>query len=497
MDGIQDFFSSPLGTTLANFFFALLILIVGYIAARFVASLVRRLMSRTNLDDRLASLLKGDGAAPALDIEDIVGKTAFWIIMLFVLVAFFQRLGLVAITTPLNALLQRLTTEFFPRLGGAILLLGLAWVIATALKFLVAKGSELLRIDARLSQHAALEEGEQVTISSSLATAVFWFVFLLFLPSVLERLGISEVARPIQSIFTQAFDYIPNIFAAGLTLLIGWFIARIVRQIVVNLLAALGVDKVGERVGLSGQQTISKLVGTVLYTFILMVALISALDSLSIDAISGPATLMLTTIVNVIPGILGAALVLALSFFIGRLVSNLVAELLEGIGLNNLPEKLGFSWSGSRTLSAYAGYLLLVGIMLFATVSASELLGSAFLTGILTTFIGFLGQLLLAMIIFTIGLYLANLARNVILTAGGRQANFTAGMARVAILVLSGAMALRQLGVADDIVNMAFGIMLGALAVAAALAVGLGSREIAAREVERMLTTFRSSGTEE
>jgi hypothetical protein len=53
-------------------------------------------------------------------------------------------------------------------------------------------------------------------------------------------------------------------------------------------------------------------------------------------------------------------------------------------------------------------------------------------------------------------------------------------------------MSLRQLGIADDIVNLAFGLLLGALAVAAALAFGLGSRDIAGREVERFVNSLRS-----
>jgi hypothetical protein len=135
--------------------------------------------------------------------------------------------------------------------------------------------------------------------------------------------------------------------------------------------------------------------------------------------------------------------------------------------------------------------------MLFAALSASELLGSAFLADILATFIGFAGQLVLALIIFVIGLYLASLVGDVILSAGGRQANFGANVARAAILILSGAMALRQLGVANDIVNMTFGIMLGALGIATALAFGLGSRDIAGREVERFLTSLRPAGTDD
>jgi hypothetical protein len=341
-----------------------------------------------------------------------------------------------------------------------------------------------------------LEEGEQISISQSLATAVFWFVFLLFIPGVLEALGISAVATPIQSIFDQAVGFIPNVLGAALVLIIGWFVARILRQILTNLLAALGVDRIGERVGLSGERSVSKLVGTFVYTLILLYTIVSALENLQIEAVSGPATRMLDTITNAIPNILGAALVLIISYFIGRLIANLITDLLAGIGFDGVPARIGLNLTGTRTPSQIVGYLILIAIMLFAAVSAAELLGSTFLADILTTFVGFLGQLVLALIILGIGIYLANLARSVVLSAGGENAAFMASVARVAILVLAGAMALRQLGIADDIVNLAFGILLGALAIAAALAFGLGSRDVAGREVERFVSSLRNNDDE-
>lgn len=498
MSQIQEFFAQlgPIGEGLLNLIVALIILLIGYIVARIVASLVRRLLNRTDLDNRLANMLREEREGEPFPVEDFVARVVFWLIMLFVLVGVLQRLQLPAIATPINRLLEQITTVYLPNLAGAALLLLVAWVVATVLRFLVRRAMALLKVDERLTEHAALEEGEQVSISESVATAVFWFVFLLFLPSVLARLGISEIAQPVQNIFSRALGFVPNIFSAALILLIGWFIARIVRQIVTNLLVAVGADRLGARAGLTGERSLSRLTGTVVYTFILLFAIISALEELDIAAISEPATFMLTTIINAVPNILGAALVLIVSYYIGRLVANLIADLLRGIGFNTVPQRLGIKWTGTRTPSDWVGYLVLVGVMLFAALSAAELLGSLFLSDILDTFIGFLGQVVLALIIFAVGLYLANLARNVILGAGGAQANLWATLARVAILVLSGAMALRQLGVADDIVNLAFGIMLGALGVAAALAFGLGSREIAGQEVERLVDSLRTSGGE-
>lgn len=489
---MQDLLNTPLGQGIINFLIALAILIVGYIIARIIASVVRRLLERTGLDDRIANALTDGKEGTAFQVEEVVARLVFWIIMLFVIVAVLQRLNLPQVANPINSLLSQVTTVYLPRLGYAALLLAIAWGLATVLKFLITRGAAMLRVDERLSEHAALEEGEQVSVSDSLATAGFWFIFLLFLPSVLDALGISQIAEPIQGMFTQVFDYIPNIFAAAITFIIGWFVARIVRQIVTNLLAAVGVDAIGERVGLTGERSVSTIIGTVLYTFILLFTLISALDQLAIEAISGPATLMLNTIINAIPAVFGAGLVLTISYYIARLVARLVVDLLAGVGFDDMPARVGLNLSGGRSPSEWVGYVIILALMLFAAISAAELLGSAFLADILTTLIAFLGQVILALVIFGIGLYLANLVRSVILSAGGAQANFGASVARMAVLVLSGAMALRQLGVADDIVNMAFGILLGALGVAAALAFGLGSTKIAGSEVERFIGSLRS-----
>jgi hypothetical protein len=75
--------------------------------------------------------------------------------------------------------------------------------------------------------------------------------------------------------------------------------------------------------------------------------------------------------------------------------------------------------------------------------------------------------------------------------SGVAQAGLLAMAARVSSLVLAGAMALRQMGLANEIINLAFGLLLGAIAVAVALAFGLGGRELAARELEGWLQSVK------
>jgi small-conductance mechanosensitive channel len=491
MDQITEFFNSTIGTNLVDLGIALLILLIGYIVARIISSIVRRLLKRTNLDNRIADALSQPGEDRKFEVEDVIAKVLFWLLMIFVLVAVFERIGLSGISAPLSAFLNNVTTEYLPSLGGAAILLAIAWLVATALKFLVQKAISLTKLDERLSKYGALEEGEQVAFGESLATAVFWLVFLLFLPAVLSTLGISEIAEPLQGIFDEILGVIPNILGAAVVFLIGWFVARVVHQVLTNLLKAIGADNIGQRVGLSDEYTVSNLVGRIVYIFIMLVTIIAALDQLDIAAISEPTTQMLTTIVDAIPGILGAALVLVVSYVIARLVSNLVEELLTGIGFDSIPEKLGLTWSVSNSPSKFVGYLVLLAIMLLSATSAAELLGSEFLVNALGTFIDFFWKVVIAVLIFAIGLYFANLAKNMIMKTGSDQAGSLARLAQVAVIVFAASMSLRELGLANDIINLAFGITLGAIGLAAALAFGLGSREVAGREVDRFISQMR------
>jgi len=488
---------------------AILILVVGYIVARIVSSAIKGLLKRTNFDNRISTALGGS----TFNVENAIASVVFWLIMLFVFVGVFQALDLAAVSTPLNAFLQQVL-EFIPRLVGAAVILLVAWVVATLLRRLVVGVLGRNGVDQRLrgmidderdtddarrlpAQTTSTNAGapaapsRPMSLGETLGDVVYWLVFLLFLPAVLSTLELGGVLAPVQLLLNEVFGYLPNIAAAALILLVGWFVARIVRRIVTSLLAAAGADRLGERFGLSGVlggQSISGLLGLVVYIFILLPVIISALNALQIDAVTQPATNMLNTFLAAIPNIFAAAVVLIISYVVGRLLSGLVANLLAGLGFNSLPARLGLASGtptvGSRTPAEVVASLVLVAIMLFASIEAVRLLGFAVLADLLAQFVELGGQILLGLIVLAVGLYLANLAAQAVLSSGTSNAALLAWVARVAIIVLAGAMALRQMGIANEIVNLAFGLLLGAIAVAAAIAFGFGGRELAGREIE-------------
>jgi hypothetical protein len=495
---------------------ALVILVVGYIVARIVSSVVRRLLRRTSLDNQLAQALGGSG----LRSEGVIASVVFWLIMLFVLIGVFQVLELAGISTALSVLLAQILA-FIPRLLGAAILLVIAWMVATILRRLVSGVLHGMGIDRRLRGMVDDEDAgrremptgtaaepdattsrdrpDGISLATTLGDVVYWLVFLLFLPGILNTLDLGGLLAPVQVMLAQVFAYLPNIVAAGLILVVGWFVARIVRRIVTGLLAAVGVDRLSERVGLGaalGRQTLSGLLGLLVYIFILVPVLISALDALQIEAVTRPATNMLNTFLAAIPNIFAAAVVLAISYVVGRLVSGLVANLLAGIGFDTIPARLGLTTGigtvGRRTPSQIVGTLVLVAVMLFATVEALRLLNFVVLADLVAEVIQLGGQILLGLVIFAIGLYLAGLAEDLVRSSGTANAGLLGLLVRVAVLVLSGAMALRQMGIANEIVNLAFGLLLGAVAVAAAIAFGFGGREIAGRELERWVQEVKA-----
>ena len=119
------------------------------------------------------------------------------------------------------------------------------------------------------------------------------------------------------------------------------------------------------------------------------------------------------------------------------------------------------------------------------------------LVGALNVFIAFFWRVVLAVVIFAIGLYFANLAYKAVASSGVNQANFIGRAAQIAIVIFAAAIALREVGVANEIISLAFGILLFAIGLAVALAFGLGSKEIAGRELDNFLTVMRGSNEEE
>ncbi len=522
---------------LLNLLGALGILLVGWVIAWLVASGVRSLLKRTEVDNRLASMTAGQRATD-LNIEGLAAKIVFWIIMVLAVVAALNVLNLTTVSQPLNSFLNQIFA-YLPKVGGAAIMIAVAWLIATISRIVVLRIAKSFDIDGRLATTTAVDEdpttpgargtpggNNQFLLSETLGNAVYWFVFLFFLPLILGILDLQGPLQPVQNLLDDFLSFLPNILKAIIIGLVGWIIARIVRGIVTNLLVAVGTDRLGQSLGLTGgrgRQSLSWIIGTILFTLILIPTAVAALEALQIESISGPASAMLNQILDAVPQIFTAALILVLGYMVGQFVKDLLTSLLTGIGFNNVLNWLGLDTGEAaaspsnlpppppvdmepggplliqpdafrpegKTPAELAGIVALVGIVLFAAVAATNVLGIPALTAIVSGLLVILGQLLVGLAIFAVGLYLANLAYNLVASSGSAQAKILGQTARISIIVLVSAMALQQIGLAPDIVNLAFGLLLGAICVAIALAFGLGGRDVAAQQLREWLDSFK------
>jgi hypothetical protein len=382
--------------------------------------------------------------------------------------------------------------SYTPKIIGAILLLIAAWIVANIVRYLAKRALQALKVDERLNT------GEEIAGSKMIGTlsdVVYWIVFLCFIPAILGVLGLDGILAPVQGMLANILGFLPNVLAAALIFLLGLLIANIVRHLLTAFLTNIGLNKLAERFELKtfGNKGLAGIIGTIVYAVILLAVLSAALNALKIEAISNPVENIVGKILSAIPNIFGATILIIIAVLVAKVVAGLVKDILTGLGFNLLPKKLGISTlptEGDRTASAYVGNLVYLIIILFAAIEAAKLLNFELLANTIQQVANFGGRVLVGIIIFAIGMYAAQIAGRLITESGVVSGEKLALVAKVAILFFTGAMALNQMGVADNIVNTAFTLLLGALAVAAAIAFGIGGKDYAANLLKKLSDSF-------
>ncbi|MDA3923466.1 MAG: mechanosensitive ion channel [Kiritimatiellae bacterium] len=385
----------------------------------------------------------------------------------------------------INPLLE-VMGKYIPSFVGAVIVLVVgifvARLVRTALKAVLSK----LGIDQRFEKTT----GQKLRVEALASGLVYAIIVVYVLLLTLDILGIEGVLDPLKDMFGVVMGMLPNVVAAGLIGFLGFILAKMLSGIVA--VVTKGLDDAVTKVGLPEKFSPSNLLKQLVFIFVFIPVLISALDALKIDAISVPATRMVESLMSAVPQILAAALVMGVAYIVGLFVTGFVASLLENLGADEFPEKIGIGGLFSRTkLSKVCGGVLFFFIMLGAGVTAAEKLGFGQVAELLGDLLGFAGNVALSLVIIAAGNMIANVAFRAL--KRDNEKSIVASIVRFAILGLVLAMGLRALGVANEIVNLAFMLTLGALAVTIALAFGLGGREAAGKQMEYWLSKLRDS----
>jgi hypothetical protein len=368
---------------------ALAILVVGWIVAKGVSIGTKKILDKTELDNKLAAKVTA-GRAAGVAIEAGISRFVYWLIMLFVLMAVLQALDLTIVTEPINALVTKIM-GFLPQVLAAAVLAGIAWAVATVLRVIVSNLLGAFQIDRKLGEQAG-EEMKKVSLASTLADAVYYLIWLLFLPQIIDALQM-EGLTPVKDMVGQILGFLPSLF--------------------------------------------------------------------------------------------GALIIFSLFYVVARVVQRLATNLLAGVGFNRLPEWLGLGAerTGGGSASAVAGYVILAILLFLGAVQAFKTLGLETVSSLAEQLLAGLFNVVVAIVIFGVGLFLSRVAYRTISPTGQGPSALLGNVARIAILVFTGAMALVRAGLATEIVTLAFGAVIVGIALAAALAFGIGGRDEAAKVI--------------
>jgi len=320
-------------------------------------------------------------------------------------------------------------------------------------------------------------DGSVTDLATPIASLVYFIVVLFVLIAVLGAMGLTDVLEPLKNMANQFLGYIPNILGAGIVGYVGWILAKLISEFV-GVVLNKADQQLAARTG-STDFKVSKLGSAFVFAAILLPIVVAALGILDIEAISVPATAMIHQLMAAIPNIIAAGIILLVTWFVVRFVIFILTGILEGMQINSMPERLGMQGMFSETFTPIK--LICNTIMFFAMLAAStaavEKLNIEVLSTLMAKVLEFGGGILVGGVILLVGNLLSSIAHSHLLKSNPSLAN----IARLAILGLVLAMGLRAMGLADNIVNMAFGFTLAAVAVAAALAFGLGGRDAAKR----------------
>lgn len=532
---------------------ALGILIGGWILAAVLSRVIFAALRRTTIDDKIAQMLGYEtGGEHGARVERVLSKTIYYLLLVFVAVAFFGYLGIAAVTAPLVTVLDGFAGAV-PSVLKAVVIGFAGFLLATGARKLIVAMLTKVDFDGRMKKLGGEDEvvaaevedddgkkkkkkkkaRDETPLAETLGDVAYWFILVVAAIPVLEALKIGVLAAPLSAAFAAVTTYLPKVAAAAILLVVGYVLARAVRAIVSGVLSKVGVDRAVARLGfggVAGEHPLSGILGAIAMAFVLLHFAISAVGRLEIAEISTPLRLMLEQIYVYLPKLLVGAVLMAIGVVVARVAGNVAARLLAAMGFNTLmghigvykatdaarqqereskalmekrmeggavvddadddkPDELFAGGTGLHTPADVAGVVVGALIVLLFLRQVLGTMGLEGLAQLLDRLIAYLPNAIVAMVVVGAGLWAGNWAHQRVdeLTrqSTDRLVRAMGSVAHVAIVAFTIMIALGQLGVGRQLISIAFALVLGSVCLAAALAFGLGGRDVASKILEK------------
>ena len=332
-------------------------------------------------------------------------------------------------------------------------------------------------------------------IGRSLSSAVFWVVWLIFIlmglgqfPAVADQLGF------LNTMMTDIFAYLPKLILGAVVLAIGVMLSRVVKNVITSTMEVAQVDNLAAKyignatdAADAPRTSISASIAKIIAAIVVITFGITAIGIWDIPGISAPVSEMLDLVLSYIPRVIGAAVILGIAVFIGRFVSSLAQSTLPATGLDNslsAIEGLDGDSAAGFVPSKIVGNIAFIAIALMGLTAAMSALDIPALSAVFGTLLALGGKIVLGFVIIGAGVFIANVVTRMIKGAVGET---LANAIRYIIILLIAFMGLSEMDLGDGIIESAFNWGIGAAAVAAAIAFGLGGREWAKSKLHEVM----------
>ncbi len=367
----------------------------------------------------------------------------------------------------------------------AIAILIIGRIVAKFIKKIIHKGLKKTDWDNKLLG----DKAGGMDINKFIASFVYFIIMLFVILLVLSTLGMESVLDPIKNMLSEFLGFLPNLVAAGLIGFIGYILAKVISNLI-GMSSSL-LNKIADKLKIKDVSKLVNALQKIVFAVILIPFVIQALNTLQINAISEPANNILYSILNILPKLIAAIIVITLFVVGGKYLTNFLTDLLKSLGVDNLSNKLQLNSviGENQSLAKIISGVVYFFIAFFGILTGIEILELEQLNDILRTVLDLSGQILFGLVLLVVGNFIANLVGNMLSKSDNNQ--FVASIAKGAIIALFLAISLRTMGIANSIVELAFGLILGAIAVAIALSYGLGGREAAGEHMKEILNKFK------
>ncbi len=385
--------------------------------------------------------------------------------------------------------------DMIPDILFAIILLVVAFLVANLVKSLIKKLLNLPKVDKLLTK-LGLKAESLKSAKTFIEKLAYFITFLVFLPGVLDRLDMHSVSTPISNLANDFIGFIPKLISAGIILAVGIFIANVAKDLLAPVIKATKIDKLQEKTGIktTEKSTLSNIIVTISYGFILLVVITSALDKLEITAVSAPTNAIVASIFAIIPKILCAVAIFAIGIFVSNLATGLLENFLAGIGADTVIEKITGTPAKKVVLSKLISIIVKCIMIVVFFVQSMNVLDLPVISSIGHTIIAFLPTALSIALIVILGIFGANTAETAICNKFPK-AKASAFVAKIVIYVVLAFLCLSQLGIANAIVETTFILLVAGVSIAFAISFGIGGKTFAANTLQKLEKKMESNDT--